>query len=96
MKTRLANIAMVSFSIFFLAVSCEHFNRNKISDSNIAEGKILATQYCQSCHMLPDPKWVDAKTWEMGVMPAMGPKLGIFNFKGIHYKYNLYDYSLPP
>jgi hypothetical protein len=33
--------------------------------------------------MLPDPAWLDAKSWEEGVLPVMGPQLGIFqhNFK---------------
>ncbi|HEY2721790.1 MAG TPA: VCBS repeat-containing protein, partial [Chitinophagaceae bacterium] len=28
--------------------------------------------------MLPDPSLLDAKSWEHGVLPNMGPRLGIF------------------
>ena len=30
--------------------------------------------------MLPDPSLLDSKTWENGVLPNMGPRLGIFQF----------------
>ncbi|MEP6596329.1 MAG: VCBS repeat-containing protein [Ginsengibacter sp.] len=36
--------------------------------------------FCQSCHMLPEPSLLDTKSWEKGVLPEMGPRLGIFNF----------------
>lgn len=94
MKTEFGLREIVLSILILFALSCNS-NQNKVSDKVIEEGRVLATQYCQSCHMLPDPKWVDAKTWEMGVMPAMGPKLGIFEFKGIRYKVNKYDFSLP-
>jgi hypothetical protein len=91
-KFGLREIALSSLILF--ALSCNS-NQNKVSDKVVEEGKVLASQYCQSCHMLPDPKWVDAKTWETGVMPAMGPKLGIFYFKEKQYNSNRYDFSLP-
>ncbi|MCW3114346.1 MAG: hypothetical protein JWR18_2742, partial [Segetibacter sp.] len=33
----------------------------------------LAKKYCQSCHPLPGPESLDGKTWEKGVLSAMGP-----------------------
>ena len=30
--------------------------------------------------MLPEPSLVDTKSWEKGVLPEMGPRLGIFSF----------------
>ena len=81
--------------LVLLGLSCSSNNSGKIPKKTIEEGRILATQYCQSCHLLPDPQWVDAKTWETGVMPAMGPKMGIFDFKGKRYQSNKYDFSLP-
>jgi hypothetical protein len=78
-----------------MTMSCQFLNRKSASDTAIAEGKKLAGQYCQSCHMLPDPKWVDSKTWENGVLPAMGPRLGIFDYKGKRYPARKYDLSLP-
>jgi hypothetical protein len=41
---------------------------------------VLAIKYCQSCHLLPDPSLLDAKSWEKGVLPNMGPRLGIFQY----------------
>ncbi len=70
-------------------ISCKSYNRNKshagIPDSNIREGETLAKQHCQSCHLLPDPSMLDAKTWEEGALPAMGPFLGIFKHQFQNY-----------
>ena len=52
----------------------------EVPDSNIERGALLARQYCQSCHALPDPALADARTWHLGILPAMGPRLGIFRF----------------
>ena len=41
---------------------------------------MLANKYCQSCHLLPDPSLLDTKSWEKGVLPNMGPRLGIFYY----------------
>jgi hypothetical protein len=68
----------------FLLISCNNYQRNKthqdVSISSIKQGEALAKIYCQSCHMLPDPSLVDSKSWVNGVLPEMGPRLGIFNF----------------
>ena len=40
----------------------------------------MAIKYCQSCHLLPDPSLLDTKSWEKGVLPNMGPRLGIFQY----------------
>src|SRR6202007_939239 len=48
--------------------------------SNIVKGKALAVIYCKSCHLLPDPSSLNSKSWEEGVLPNMGPYLGIFNY----------------
>lgn len=73
---------LLSSIIAFL--SCQHANRNQshsnVSAASIENGKQLAKKYCQSCHMLPDPLSIDAKSWEKGVLPHMGPRLGIFYY----------------
>ncbi len=62
--------------------SCKHYNKNashqQISDNSIATGEKLAKQYCGSCHIQPDPSMLNAKSWQDGVLPEMGPRLGIF------------------
>lgn len=67
---------------------------DKISVSNIKAGKELAKQYCQSCHLLPDPSLLDSKSWVKGVLPQMGPRLGIFKFNSVNYPSLKHDYSL--
>lgn len=72
-----------------LLLGCDNLHRNKshpeITNSNIRKGKALAAIYCQSCHALPDPDLIDTKTWEKGVLPQMGPRLGIFSWNNINY-----------
>ena len=69
--------------------SCKEYHRNKsyahVTTSSIKKGKVLAEKYCQSCHLFPDPSFADAKTWNDGILPSMGPRLGIF-------EYNFRDY----
>ena len=71
---------MVIGSAVIFLFSCNQFAKNKshqqVADSDIAKGKALAAAHCQSCHLLPDPAMLDAKTWQTGVLPAMGPRLG--------------------
>jgi len=69
--------------------SCKEYNRNhvhrEVLRSSIAKGEALAVSYCQGCHALPDPSILDAKSWEKGVLPHMGPLLGIRYFNGRRY-----------
>jgi hypothetical protein len=82
----------LAFSWF---AGCSHFQKNKehqdISDAEIQKGKTLAAAYCQDCHLLPDPSLLDAKTWEKGVLPYMGPFLGIFQHNFNRYPSSRYD-----
>jgi len=71
--------------------ACKEYNRNHahegVQRSSIEKGEELATRYCQSCHALPDPSQLDANSWERGVLPHMGPLLGIRYFKGRRYPF---------
>lgn len=62
-----------------------------VPDESIAKGQALAKQYCQSCHMFPSPSLLDAKTWENGVLPQMGPRLGIFEYQYRRYPNSVND-----
>ncbi|MBE7173962.1 MAG: VCBS repeat-containing protein [Williamsia sp.] len=94
---------MKSVSIFLIFIllfsSCTQFPRNKahpeVSSQSIQRGMQLASVYCSSCHQLPDPSLLDAKSWEEGVLPHMGPRLGIYEFKYKRYPANLNDPDLP-
>lgn len=84
--------------IFILFPACKDVHRNsshpEISNADIKKGKALAKVYCQSCHALPEPTMLDSKTWQKGVLPAMGPRLGIFYWDRITYPASRYDMSL--
>lgn len=86
--------ALLSVFLF----SCKTFKKNhshqNVPDANIAKGRILAATYCQSCHMLPDPLLLDTKNWENGVLPGMGPRLGVFNYNFKQYPSSRYDKDL--
>jgi len=87
-----------SFLYLALLASCKDYNRNNshkdISFSRIRKGETLAIQYCQSCHLLPDPSLLDSKSWENGVLPNMGPRLGIFQYGYQTYPSYKYDREL--
>ena len=71
-------------SFLVIIISCKNYHRNNthkdIPLSSIKRGEALAIKYCQSCHLLPDPSLLDTKSWEKGVLPGMGPLLGIFHY----------------
>lgn len=90
-----SNVILFALTIF---TACNNIHRNKthgdISYASIKKGKELAQLYCQSCHQLPDPSLLDSKTWEKGVLPAMGPRLGIFFYNNTVYPSLRYDHNL--
>ena len=75
-------IANASVAFFILSTSKTEKNT---SAEQVREGKDLASQYCQSCHMLPDPSLLTKEIWATRVMLHMGPFLGITSFKGVSY-----------
>lgn len=46
-------------------------------DSADLSPKQLATQYCQTCHVLPDPSVLDKSTWIQNVFPTMRTVMGL-------------------
>lgn len=80
------------------AVSCKTYHKNKshagISDERISKGEALAAQYCRGCHVLPDPSLLNAASWEAGVLPNMGPRLGIFQHNFQRYPSSINDPAL--
>jgi VCBS repeat protein len=81
-----SKILFISFFAFLFTAAFFSCNNNQQATTNAAnhssvqQGKTLAAAYCQSCHMLPDPSLLDKKSWVDGVLPAMGPHLGIFAY----------------
>ncbi len=82
-----------------LLFSCRHYNRNKSHEkvplASIEAGEVLAKKYCQSCHAFPDPSLLDVKSWDLGVLPNMGPRLGIFHFNFGFYPSMRSDRNVP-
>ena len=76
--TRLARVARPTRTLFLpgllalASLSLAGCNRPYKS-----EGEKLARNYCASCHAFPEPELLDKKTWETGVLPQMGPRLGV-------------------
>jgi len=83
---------MIRFVPVFAVILTASCNQNSRS---IYAGETLAKKYCQSCHAFPDPSLLDVKSWETGVLPNMGPRLGIFAFKGKRYPSLRYDRYVP-
>src|ERR1700712_627727 len=82
-----------------LLFCCSHPFKNKshgdVSTESIEKGRILAASYCQSCHLPPDPSQLSAAAWENGVLPAMGPRLGIYAYGFARYPNYRNDKYLP-
>lgn len=74
--------SLVLMASIFSCHSSLHRNAShaNVSMASIQRGRKLAKIYCQTCHQFPDPSLLDSKHWENGVLPQMGPRLGIFNF----------------
>lgn len=91
-------VCFLSYLLVVCTSSCEGYHRNKsyahIPLSSIEKGEVLARTYCQSCHSFPEPKMLDARTWEKGVLPQMGPRLGIFVHHFESYPSSRYDQYL--
>jgi hypothetical protein len=64
--------------------ACGQYPRNRshagVPESSVRQGAVLAKTWCGSCHVVPDPSLLDSRSWEKGVLPAMGPRLGIFSY----------------
>ncbi|HST08431.1 MAG TPA: FG-GAP-like repeat-containing protein, partial [Gemmatimonadaceae bacterium] len=45
--------------------------------SNVSPGEKLARTYCSACHEFPEPKLLDKRAWEQGVLPQMAPRVGV-------------------
>lgn len=60
-------------------------------DERVAKGRELAAKYCGSCHRFPTPDLLDRKSWMFGVLPQMGPRLGVFSYRNERYPSNAGD-----
>src|SRR6266699_1542977 len=89
LKRLLIRILIVQFLLGFLPQGFAHLDGITNStaatsikhstnvSSDMRRGEQLARQYCQSCHLFPQPDLLDKATWEKGALPLMGKWLGI-------------------
>ena len=54
-------------------------------ESQVVAGKRLAGQYCQSCHLYPEPGLLPRRTWAEDVLPKMGALFGRYDTLGRQY-----------
>lgn len=87
-KTLYVVAVFVVYSCAVVVTGCGHheaYNKNAshqdVADESIQRGEVLAKQYCQSCHILPSPSLLTPAVWANGVLPQMGPRLGIFEYR---------------
>jgi FG-GAP-like repeat len=66
--------SMIKLSVFLLGLALLISFKPSIQKP---DGEDLAKQYCSSCHLFPEPKLLDKKTWKESVLPNMGWRLGI-------------------
>jgi len=90
--SRVLTIGLTMLVLLFLLWIGDHYNRRSgaestsyLTDSSVLQGKELAAIYCSACHLKPDPGLADRKSWINGILPAMGPRLGIFYYHGRDY-----------
>ncbi len=85
--------------IIVSSFSCSRYKKNSthqtVSDASIRMGEELAKKYCQSCHLFPEPSLLNALSWSQGVLPNMGPRLGIFSYKYQQYPSSRFDKDIP-
>lgn len=72
--------------LIFLSISgCRNPERERY-EAHVAKGEELAKIYCTACHTETPPELLDKQTWTFKVMPQMGPRLGMRNYKTIYYE----------
>jgi hypothetical protein len=69
--------SVINFFMLLLGLAWLIAFKPAIHKEHIASGEELAKQYCSSCHLFPEPKLLDKKTWKENVLPNMGWRLGI-------------------
>ncbi|MEP7230210.1 MAG: VCBS repeat-containing protein [Ginsengibacter sp.] len=70
-----------SLAGYFSCTSSADKNKgNHIDDmASVKKGETLFTNYCQSCHLLPDPKRLPKEVWETNILPLMAIRMGLKN-----------------
>lgn len=78
-------LSLFLLSSTFWISACTNPEKEKY-EAYIKEGESLAKTHCTTCHKECLPELLDKNTWAFDVLPQMGPRLGMHNFKKIRYK----------
>jgi hypothetical protein len=81
------NLIIFCLLVIVIAITCYAFfisTQRSTALNGPEDGKLLASQYCQSCHQLPSPGLLDKITWHK-FLPQMGLMLGVRSFNGVSY-----------
>lgn len=99
MKMRLLTITGLPLLLtLLLLLSCQPSDGD-VKNSDLAETddsgieliriEMITRRHCSGCHLFPEPALLDKNTWANQTLPAMGPHLGIFEYKGEEYPRDL-------
>jgi hypothetical protein len=66
-------VLLIASLVFYIGNYNQKFDAQ---GADLKEGKLLAAQYCSSCHQLPSPLLLPKAVWAQSVLPAMGLFLG--------------------
>ena len=80
-----ARLLLVSCLLVFVA-------NGELRAAGESGGEALAAAWCGGCHAVPEPAALDRATWTRNVLPEMGARLGILEFRGRRWRP---DPSLP-
>ena len=85
-KKVLIVILLVAANVMLLVyvLNLNKSDKNELNDQ-VKAGKEFAAQYCQTCHLLPDPALLTKEIWADHVFKHMGPFVGITSFNGEPY-----------
>ncbi len=72
---------MLIFSVVTSCLRKRPEEKPVVTDNTDAQlsGLELSKQYCQGCHMYPEPDLLDKNIWENYMLPRMGYMLGIYS-----------------
>lgn len=76
-------VTLLALSVFTIACNRKEGNETAsekdINNETAAiSGEALAKIHCASCHAFPAPELLDKATWQYGVLPQMGYRMGIY------------------
>ena len=59
-----------------------------VASAEAQDGRALAQEWCAACHLFPEPRLLDKRTWTEYVLPDMGARLGFHVFRGQPFQAN--------